>query len=634
MGKKIYISIATYNERENIEKLIRKIFDLKIDDLSVIVVDDNSPDGTSEAVKNLQSEFPSVFLIKRSGKLGYGTAHKAGFKKAMGYGADIIISMDADFSHDPKDIPSLIEQIEKGYDVAIGSRKVKDGGIVGWGLWRRFCSAGATFISKLLLGIKTQDLTNGFRAYKRSIFDEFDLDEVKSGGYSFLEESIYLIEKRGFSVKEIPVIFLNREFGKSKLTRHEIISFFRTIFKLKFNLWKRFVLDKKNIPLILLGASGFIGFWHALPMLDVIGDEMYFTGGVLRAIENHSLLPALGDVPYGTITYLFNYFLIGGFLLVLSIFFKFNFYDLKNYLVQSPELIYIIPRLLSAFLAMVYLWLFNKILKKEVENYKIRIFILILIFTNMLTVSVLHTGKMWVLSTLLVLISFYYLYEALKDGCNLDGDSNNRSIFLSILFSFLAAANFIFFAFSLINIPLFFIFFWRDKTIKIKIFKYVFISLIGFLVIISLNFPSTKQLVIGMLSTNNPILDKAVVRENLKIIASFWLYFKKIIAFFPLHLLAIILILKDKIKNKKLFIISTIYFFTYFIAISAVATWSNNIYAYSRYVLPLGFFLGFIVISFNIKFRKIFYFLSLPRARPKIKFFGKLYRKMQKQGIK
>ena len=321
MNEKIFISIATYNEKENIEKLIRRIFDLKINNLSVIVVDDNSPDGTSAVVKKMQNQFPSIFLIERSDKLGYGAAHKVAFVKALESGAEIIISMDADFSHDPNEIPNLITQIEKGYDVVVGSRKVNGGKIVGWGLWRKFCSIGATVVARLVLGIRTRDLTTGFRAYKRKVFEIISIDEITSTGYSFLEESIYLIEKYDFNVKEIPVVFLNREYGKSKLTWQEIIYFFKTIFELRINSWNKFFLNKQNIPLILLSVSFFIGIWHALPMLDVVGDEMYYVGGVLRAMENFTLIPAFGEVPYGTITYLLNYVLIGGFVFILFFFF-------------------------------------------------------------------------------------------------------------------------------------------------------------------------------------------------------------------------------------------------------------------------------------------------------------------------
>jgi len=231
---KTYISIATYNEKENIQRLIQDIFNLGIEDLHVVVVDDNSPDGTSQVVETLKEQYSNLDLIKRTGKLGYGSAHVTAFKKALENQAGIIISMDADFSHDPIILPQLIETVAQGNDVAVGSRRVKGGQIIGWGLWRKFCSAGAMLASKLILGIKTNDLTSGYRAYRSQIFKDIDLDRIKSNGYSFLEELIYLIEKKNYLVKEVPIIFVDRQLGKSKLSKKEIAKFFITIFKIKF----------------------------------------------------------------------------------------------------------------------------------------------------------------------------------------------------------------------------------------------------------------------------------------------------------------------------------------------------------------------------------------------------------------
>lgn len=231
----VWISIATYNEKDNIEKLLRQIFNLPVsDNLSVVVIDDNSPDGTADIVQKLQAEFSGLHLIKREGKLGYGSAHIAGFKRALDGGADIIISMDADWSHDPEVIPQLISVINSGYDVAVGSRRIPGGQVIGWNLWRKFCSRGAMVISQLLLGIKTNDLTSGFRAYKASVLAGIDWSAIKSDGYSFLEELMYLLEKRGYRIKEVPIIFQDRKLGVSKLSRKEILKFFITIFKIKF----------------------------------------------------------------------------------------------------------------------------------------------------------------------------------------------------------------------------------------------------------------------------------------------------------------------------------------------------------------------------------------------------------------
>jgi len=180
MNQKVFISIATYNEKENIERLIREIFGLGLENLAVVIIDDNSPDGTGQIIENLKTQFPFLHLLKRSGKLGYGSAHLAGFKYALAQGAEIIISLDADFSHDPKIIPAMIQTIDQGNDVAIGSRKIPGGELVGWGWWRKFASAGAMLTAQTILGIKTNDLTSGFRAYQRRIFDrrKFDREYV------------------------------------------------------------------------------------------------------------------------------------------------------------------------------------------------------------------------------------------------------------------------------------------------------------------------------------------------------------------------------------------------------------------------------------------------------------------------
>ena len=235
----IYVSIAQYNEKENIEKLIREIFILNIQCLSIIVVDDNSPDGTAQIVENLKKIFSHLHIINRSRKLGYGSAHIMAFKKALSNGAEIIISMDADFSHNPQKIIELVQAINAGADVAVGSRKILGGKIVGWNRWRKFCSAGAMITAQLILGIKTKDLTSGFRAYRREVLTAINWNEIKSNGYSFLEELIYLIERKNFKIEEVPIIFYDRKLGRSKLSKTEIIKFFITIFKIK-------LLNKNN----------------------------------------------------------------------------------------------------------------------------------------------------------------------------------------------------------------------------------------------------------------------------------------------------------------------------------------------------------------------------------------------------
>ncbi|MAF13922.1 MAG: dolichyl-phosphate beta-D-mannosyltransferase [Parcubacteria group bacterium] len=232
---KTFVVIATYNEKENIKQLLVDILALNIAGLEILVVDDNSPDGTAQIVQE-NFQHSSVHLIVREGERGYGSAHMAGFQEALLHQADIIISMDADFSHQPKVIPEMINQIQQGYDVIIGSRRVPGGQIVGWGATRKLASNTAMVLTRFILGIKTKDVTTGFRAYKAQIMPQLELFTVKSNGYSFLEELIYRCEKKQLKIKEIPIIFNDRQFGKSKFSLKEIIKFFITIFKLRLGI--------------------------------------------------------------------------------------------------------------------------------------------------------------------------------------------------------------------------------------------------------------------------------------------------------------------------------------------------------------------------------------------------------------
>lgn len=232
---KTVVVIPTYNERENIAKLIPAIFTTIPNDLEIIVVDDNSPDKTADIVTDWQAIYPlRLHLIKREKKSGLGSAYITGFKKALELGADFIMEMDADFSHDPKDIPKLISACQAGADLSIGSRKVTDGKIVGWNWRRKFMSNGAMFVSRWLLGLKTNDITAGFRCYKRGVLETIGLHNITTNGYAFQEELVYSVEKQGFTIKEIPVIFTDRKIGKSKLSTKDICEFFLTIIRLKF----------------------------------------------------------------------------------------------------------------------------------------------------------------------------------------------------------------------------------------------------------------------------------------------------------------------------------------------------------------------------------------------------------------
>ncbi len=239
---KSIVVIPTYNEADNIEKLIQQIFSLNLPGLEILIVDDNSPDGTSEIINKLQITNYKLHLIKRTSKLGLGSAYIAGFKKALKLGADYIFEMDADFSHNPQDIPRMLEAIQNA-DLVIGSRKIPGGKIIGWNWWRKFMSNGAMWFSRILLNLQTRDVTAGFRCFRREVLEKIDLDKITSNGYAFQEEMLYRTEKADFKILEIPVIFVDRQAGQSKLNKKDILEFFITIFKLRFSF-----LKTKNHP--------------------------------------------------------------------------------------------------------------------------------------------------------------------------------------------------------------------------------------------------------------------------------------------------------------------------------------------------------------------------------------------------
>ena len=218
MEKKIVI-IPTYNEKENIAKITRAVFSLE-GDYHILVIDDGSPDGTGAIVKDLQKEFPDrLFLIERSGKLGLGTAYITGFKWSLDKGYDFVFEMDADFSHNPADLPRLLEACTKGgADLAIGSRYCNGVSVVNWPIGRIVMSYYASVYTRTMLGMKVYDTTAGFKCYRRKVLERIDLDDVRMKGYGFQIEMKYTAYKLGFKITEVPVIFINRKEGTSKMS--------------------------------------------------------------------------------------------------------------------------------------------------------------------------------------------------------------------------------------------------------------------------------------------------------------------------------------------------------------------------------------------------------------------------------
>ena len=212
------VIIPTYNECENIEKIIRAVFALE-HCFHILVVEDNSPDGTAAIVKRMQEEFPErLFMIERTGKLGLGTAYIAGFKWALERDYDYIFEMDADFSHNPTDLPRLYDACaQEGADVAIGSRYVSGVNVVDWPMSRVLMSYGASKYVRLITGIPVHDTTAGFVCYRKEVLQMMELDKIRFKGYAFQIEMKFTAWQLGFLIKEVPVIFVNRKEGTSKM---------------------------------------------------------------------------------------------------------------------------------------------------------------------------------------------------------------------------------------------------------------------------------------------------------------------------------------------------------------------------------------------------------------------------------
>ena len=212
------VIIPTYNEKENIEKIIRAVFSLD-GPFSILIIDDGSPDGTGDIVKKLQAEFAEkLFLVEREGKLGLGTAYIEGFKWSLEHGYEYIFEMDADFSHDPNDLLRLYEACKNGADLVIGSRYINGVNVVNWPIGRVLMSYYASVYVRLITGMKIMDATAGFKCYRRKVLETINLDKVKFKGYAFQIELKFRVWKRGFNIVEVPIIFRDRTEGKSKMS--------------------------------------------------------------------------------------------------------------------------------------------------------------------------------------------------------------------------------------------------------------------------------------------------------------------------------------------------------------------------------------------------------------------------------
>jgi glycosyltransferase involved in cell wall biosynthesis len=224
------VIIPTYNERENIGLLVGDIVELGLDS-QVIIVDDNSPDGTGELADELANQYAGITVIHRPGKMGLGTAHIAGMKAALDKGVAQILTMDADFSHHPRYIPDVLAALER-FDLVIGSRYLPGGGTLYCTAPRRALSRGANLFARTVLSLRAGDTTAGFRGYRRAVLASIALDEIVSNGYSFLIEMLYRCQRKGWRVGEVPIIFENRQRGASKISKTEIFKAMQTVVRL------------------------------------------------------------------------------------------------------------------------------------------------------------------------------------------------------------------------------------------------------------------------------------------------------------------------------------------------------------------------------------------------------------------
>lgn len=234
---KTIVVIPTYNESENISKLIPEIQHY-LPGTHILVVDDNSPDGTAQIVKDIMAKDARIHIIERAGKMGLGTAYCEGFKYALEQDFEAIFEMDADFSHNPKDLPIFLEELQKGYDLVIGSRYITGVNVVNWPLSRLILSYGANLYTQIITGLPIKDATGGFKCFRASCLKKIDLNTIKSNGYGFQIEMNFRMWKLGAKIKEVSIIFIDRTSGESKMNK-------KIIYEAIFLVWKLKLFGKK-----------------------------------------------------------------------------------------------------------------------------------------------------------------------------------------------------------------------------------------------------------------------------------------------------------------------------------------------------------------------------------------------------
>ncbi len=234
MTERVLIVTPTYNERDNLAAFLDGVFEV-LPEAHCLVVDDASPDGTGALADQIAKVDDRVKVLHRPGKLGLGSAYLDAFRRGIADGYDLIFEMDTDLSHDPRYLPDFLEAFERGADVVIGSRNVPGGGVEGWGLGRHVLSKGGSLYSRTLLGLDVNDLTSGYKGFRRRVLERLDLDSVRSEGYSFQIELTYRAVRKGFRVHEVPIVFVDRRAGQSKMSRRIFAEAVMMVPKLRFD---------------------------------------------------------------------------------------------------------------------------------------------------------------------------------------------------------------------------------------------------------------------------------------------------------------------------------------------------------------------------------------------------------------
>jgi dolichol-phosphate mannosyltransferase len=586
---KTLVIIPAYNERDNIQKLISQIFSLNVG-LDILIVDDGQ-DGTDKLVLEMKQQHPDLFLIKRANKAGRGSAVIEGLKFGLGKNYEYLVEMDADFSHDPGELPQLLDKVAPD-TVVIGSRYVRGSKIAGWPAARRIFSKLANFYAGVVLGLGYHDYTNGYRVYPRVLVRQLNFAAIRSAGFVVLSEIAHQLSEIGAKFVEVPIVFVNRKRGASNFSLREIRESFLSILRIKFSIWEIVIL-------VLLAASFFIGLNHGFPLTNVVGDEAPNVGGVLRALERKTLLPASGDVPYATVTYLLSYVFIVIYLLAAFPFFHFDLGALKLHLLENPHELYFVTRLSSALIGVAAIFFLYRLTRRAgVWSSRQRVSIVLLVMSNILIAAIFHTTKVWVLSTFFALLSIYYLYDALKTK-DLSSDLKaRRAVFLSILFACLGLANFPlnFYAVAATLVVLF-LAFRKEKIFFSLVLKSLIFGLAVIAIVTLMNWQNIFDQVAAIFPSDRA---SSAGIEIGAIAQAFLVNFKRIFLLFPFLLLP--LLAARGIRDRALLRIALLYLGIYLAALSATATWVSGTAIFLRYLVPVGFFLGLVLASLRFRF--------------------------------